>query len=75
MLYSTSACHLCERAVLLLASMPELKRIPWAVVDIADDDELLRRYGMRIPVLVAGVTELAWPFNADDVTELIADHP
>lgn len=71
-LYSTSACHLCESAVRLLGSMPELRRRPWRVVDIADDEALLERYGKRIPVLACCERERDWPFNADDVVDLMA---
>jgi len=71
LLYSTSACLLCERAETLLRSMPELARVTVDVVDIAADDELTRRYGTMIPVLALRDRELAWPFNADDVVELL----
>jgi hypothetical protein len=73
LLFSTSACQLCERAETLLRSMPELARVTVDVVDIASDDELTRRYGASIPVLAVRGRELAWPFNADDVVELLAD--
>ena len=72
-LYSTSACQLCERAQCLLASMPELRFVEVDVVDIAEDATLLARYGTSIPVLViASGAELAWPFNADDILELVS---
>jgi len=72
-LYSTSACHLCERAQCLLASMPELRFVAVDVVDIADDAALLARYGLSIPVLAnASGAELAWPFNADDIVQLVS---
>jgi glutaredoxin len=70
-LYSTSACHLCERAAALLSSMPELRRVQLEVIDIADDDALAARYGAAIPVLACAGHELAWPFNADDIMTLI----
>ena len=71
-LYSTDACHLCERAEALLHSMPELRNVPVDVVDIAGDAALFERYAHSIPVLAtpAGRT-IEWPFNADDVLELI----
>jgi len=63
-LYGTSGCHLCEQAEALLA--PLLSRRGWDLreVDISDSDELLERYGVRIPVLlrVADGGELGWPF-------------
>jgi hypothetical protein len=72
-LYSTEGCHLCENAERLLRSMPELRRTPLDVVDIADDATLLTRYGASIPVLASpGGAELAWPFNADDVLRLVS---
>ncbi len=76
LLYSTSACHLCERAMALLASMPELSRYQLTLVDIAAEDALVERYGTRIPVLVlpnptSAQGELDWPFNADQVLALL----
>ncbi len=43
-------------------------------IDIADDDELLERYGEHIPVLrwPAGGVRLDWPFTADDVLAALA---
>jgi len=70
-LYSTSSCHLCERAEGLLRSMPELARVTLDVVDIVGDESLLARYGTSIPVLSCAMRELAWPFNADDVLQLL----
>ncbi len=71
-LYSTSACTLCERAETLLRSMPELRFVTLNVVDIAHDAALLARHGDAIPVIAtAGGDMLAWPFNADDVLSLL----
>ncbi len=69
-LYSTGGCHLCERAEAL---------IRWRVganldlVEIADDPELLERYGVRIPVLRRLDTEqeLNWPFDEQAVQSLL----
>ena len=72
-LYSTSACHLCELAEQLL--------MPWVnaglrirVDDISEDDALFERYGLTIPVLrhCATGAELNWPFDAAAVTALLA---
>ena len=71
-LYSTDGCHLCENAQRLLRSMPELRRVTLDVVDIVDDDALFARYGTLIPVLTTPEKELAWPFNADDVLQLLS---
>ncbi|MFU8816420.1 MAG: glutaredoxin family protein [Pseudomonadales bacterium] len=66
-LLSTTHCTLCERALDVLLSMPELRGRQLRVVDVVEDDALLERYGMRLPVLLAGARELNWPFAADDV--------
>ncbi|WP_111412505.1 glutaredoxin family protein [Billgrantia lactosivorans] len=50
-LYTTLGCHLCERLEALLA---ELHRGEYRLerVEISEDEALLARYGVRIPVLV-----------------------
>lgn len=62
-LYGTSGCHLCEEAQALV--MSATGRVPFEC-DVADDDGLFARYGLRIPVLVRRDTgaELDWPFDA-----------
>ncbi len=68
-LYTTSACHLCELAEALLTEAgveaPEVEK-----VDISESDSLVERYGVRIPVLQrrADGEELGWPF---DLTQLV----
>mgnify|MGYP001765985079 CR=1 FL=1 len=63
-LYGTLGCHLCELA--------EQQLLPWVaagwqveLVDIAEDDQLMARYSLTIPVLqhVASARELGWPFD------------
>ena len=68
-LYSTSACHLCELAEgLLEAARAAAPALGWEVVDISDDDALFARYGERIPVLrFPSGEELGWPFTADEL--------
>ncbi len=72
-LYSTSACHLCELAEALL--MPWVERgLLVAVDDIAESDELFERYGERIPVLrlESSGAELEWPFDAEGLARFLA---
>ncbi len=73
-LYSTSACHLCELAEAQLLPLVEQQGLLVAVDDIAESDELFARYGERIPVVARPDTgaELDWPFNADDLARLLA---
>lgn len=64
-LYGTEGCHLCDEAQTLLDRIG----LTWHDVDIADDDELLERYGTSIPVLARSDSsdELNWPFQREDV--------
>jgi len=70
-LYTTDHCTLCEQALDLLLSMPELAGLALSVRDVAADAVLTDRYGERLPVLAwdaPGARELDWPFTAGDVT-------
>ena len=62
-LYTTEHCSLCEQALDLLLGMPEMAGLALTVVDIVADDELLARYGEKIPVLKANQDELCAPFD------------
>lgn len=55
-----------------MAEQGELLRVN--KVDIATDDTLIERYGVRIPVLrsLAG-SELGWPFDAEQLGAWLAD--
>jgi Glutaredoxin-like domain (DUF836) len=57
-LYSRPGCHLCEALLEDLATLVD-ERVAVDVVDVDSDVALERRYGLRIPVLVAGETELS----------------
>lgn len=68
-LYGTSCCHLCEQAEAILHDAG----IAAEHVDIAENDELLERYGIRIPVLrrADNGAELGWPFDAAAVAAFL----
>ena len=72
-LYTTSHCHLCEQALALLISLKEVYPIHWLTKEISDDDNLIEKYGIRIPVIqrIDNQSELNWPFSADDIVMLI----
>jgi glutaredoxin len=63
-LYTTAGCHLCEQAEAILRN--ELCGITLQLVDIAESEELVACYGIRIPVVKIDGTdfELGWPFDA-----------
>lgn len=69
-LYMTLGCHLCEQAETLVRDALGLSI---GLVEIADDAELLERYGVRIPVLrrCDNGEELNWPFDAEAVRLLL----
>lgn len=64
-LYGTTFCHLCEEAEAIL----QMLGVEAEYVDIADDDDLVEKYGVRIPVLQRMDTgaELGWPFDTEGV--------
>jgi hypothetical protein len=72
-LYTTSHCHLCEQAELLLRVSSRSNDITWASVEISDKTELLERYAIKIPVLkrMDNDLEITWPFTAHEISNLI----
>ena len=74
-LYGTSACHLCELAEDLLQGLAVAGvNLEYEKLDISESDELFERYGLLIPVLaLPGGGELCWPFNAEQVEQLLGD--
>jgi len=72
-LYTTSHCHLCEQALALLINLKQQYAINWLTKEISDDDDLIEKYGIRIPVIqrVDNQSELNWPFSAEDIVMLI----
>jgi hypothetical protein len=70
-LYERDGCHLCEEARVLLDDM--LGNDGYRRVDIEADDELILRYGFRIPVIALdGVDRLEAPITAPDLLALVA---
>jgi hypothetical protein len=71
-LYTTSGCHLCEQAEWILKVLQADGTLEGIEpIDIATDDELVTRYGIRIPVIrrsgYVDDDELGWPFTEQDV--------
>jgi hypothetical protein len=72
-LFGTSGCHLCEQAeVIVNACVPEGVEY----VDIAEQEQWIERYGLRIPVLcdLESGRELGWPFDLVEVNDFIGFH-
>lgn len=72
-LFGTLGCHLCEQAHELVAAALPATGFVMEEVDIAEDEALEQRYGIRIPVLkrMDSGAELNWPFTAEDVAALL----
>jgi hypothetical protein len=69
-LYTTLGCHLCEQALELVEPLLGDYSFQLKAVDIADSDELMERYGIRIPVLRRPDIdkELGWPFDQQQLS-------
>ena len=73
MLYSTSHCHLCEQAELMLATLAADFDFEWTTIEIAEDLNLLTLYELKIPVIkrVDNSHEISWPFTSNQIIQLI----
>jgi hypothetical protein len=74
-LYSRPECHLCE--TLLADLLPLLPAdVVVETVDVDSAVALERRYGLRIPVLTAGETELSgYPLDRESVQRFLEARP
>lgn len=72
-LFGTLGCHLCEVAEALLMPFVEHGLLV-ELVDIAEREEWVEQYGLRIPVLRRNDSgaELDWPFTADQVASFLS---
>ena len=71
-LYERAECHLCEEARVLLDEMIGPDR--YERVDIDLSDNLVVRYGFRVPVIAMdGVDRLEAPITGPDLRALLRD--
>jgi len=71
-LYTTAGCHLCEQAEIMMRYLIDndvqiADKFSLLSVEIAGDDALVERYGIRIPVFSNATKELGWPFELDEL--------
>ena len=65
-LYTRAGCHLCETMLEELQPFVEKYTLEVQLVDIDSDDELLRRYAIKIPVLaLEGETLCQYQLDAE----------
>ena len=57
-LYTRTGCHLCEEAERVLRAEQAATPFRLELVDIDHDPELVRRYGVRVPVVAVDGEEL-----------------
>ena len=79
-LYHTLGCHLCELAEQVIErvrmTVPDLSHLHVIKIDIAGHDELVDRYGIRIPVLqLDDQRELDWPFDEQQLFVFLTTSP
>lgn len=67
-------CPLCIQAIQLIHQQPLDEPIHLHMVDIASDPELIREYGLLVPVLIRAVddAEMKWPFQAGQLKEFLS---
>ena len=69
-LYERRDCHLCEEARLVMDALIGPDR--YERVDIDASDELVLRYGFRVPVVaIDGVDRLEAPMTVEDLRALV----
>ena len=75
--FTTLGCHLCDQALALLRN---IEASGFAIVineiEIADDNALVEKYGIRIPVVLidGGDNDLGWPFTEEELQKFL-EHP
>lgn len=69
---TTEGCHLCEVAEELLAQVLS-PLVSIECIDIAESEQLVETYGLRIPVLLNVQTgdELGWPFDSQQAQQFL----
>ncbi|HEX3219114.1 MAG TPA: glutaredoxin family protein [Candidatus Limnocylindria bacterium] len=71
-LYEREGCHLCDEARAMLDEL--IGADTYARVDVDADDDLVLRYGFRLPVIALdGVDRLEAPITGPDLRDLLGE--
>lgn len=71
-LYGRPDCHLCDSVLERLEPLLAGRPVEVQIVDVDSSVALERRYGLRIPVPVAGEVELSgYPFDEPRVRQYL----
>jgi len=57
-LYARAGCHLCDEARAIILEVRASVPFEWEEIDIEGSDQLVRDYGVRIPVVTVDGQEL-----------------
>ena len=73
MVISREGCHLCDEMLLALAELERTQAIPAVtVVDVDSDTELMRQYGLKVPVLLLdGSVICHYTLNSKELLRLL----
>ena len=63
--YAREHCHLCADMIAALGELQARHPFHLDVIDVDSDDDLRTRYGVRVPVLVAGSGEEICHYHLD----------
>jgi glutaredoxin len=73
-LYSRPGCHLCDAAREVLLAERVGISFDLVEVDVAGDDELERRYGIRIPVVeIDGEERFEYEVDPAELASIVRD--
>jgi glutaredoxin len=73
-LYSRPGCHLCDGAREVLLAERAGSTFDLVEVDVAGDDELERRYGIRIPVVeIDGEERFEYEVDPVELASIVRD--
>ncbi|MEO8475589.1 MAG: glutaredoxin family protein [Actinomycetota bacterium] len=71
-LYSRPGCHLCEEARAVIEAERTRSSFAFDEIDIESDDELVREYGIRIPVVtVDGIERFEISVDRGDLARIV----
>jgi len=68
--YTTRICRLCDEALDEIRPLLNAE-VTMNIVDVAESDELIAKYGQRIPLIQYGGRELGWPFTTAEIYQLL----
>lgn len=74
-LYTTLGCHLCEGAEKIMTECLSMDFFRIEKVEIADSDDMIEKYGTRIPVirLESSSQDLGWPFDHQQLIDFLTE--